>query len=187
MRKIKRFFDVVPAMLMWLMLSIFLWGFVFNILTDVPAAEKVVLFIDAPLTQETHLAVTLEEAAGETIKMVQVRPFSYAMMGSDAIEAADLYIVGESSVETYRDWFAPLPRELQTGTLLELDGRPLGVRVYDAATSEGIAAEYIGYTHPGKTAEDHYLFIGVNSLHVKDHDNAVDNQAVTCALALLNQ
>lgn len=185
MNKIKHFFNLVPAMLMWLMLSIFLWGFVFNILTDVPAAEKLVLFIDAPLTDETALAVSLEETAGDAIRMVQVRPFSYALMSSEAIEAADLYIIGESSIADYGDWFSPLPEELCTGTLLEKDGQPMGVKVFDAATGEGIALEHIGYTHPSKTAEDHYLLVGKNSLHVKTHENAVDNEAVTCAVMLM--
>lgn len=185
MNKMKRFFDLVPALLMWLMLSIFLWGFVFNILTEVPAAEKVVLFIDAPLTEETALAVSLEKTTGEGIRMVQVRPFSYAMMSSEALEAADLYIIGASSVETYRDWLAPLPPELQAGEVLSLDGQPLGVKVFDAATGEGIASEHIGYNHPSKVLEDHYLCVGVKSLHVQSHEHAVDNEAVTCALALL--
>lgn len=186
MNKLKRFFDLVPAMLLWLMLSIFLWGFVFNILTDVPAGEKIALFIDAPLTDETSLAVSLEKSVGDGIRMVQVRPFSYAMMSSEALEAADLYIIGESSIETYRAWLAPLPEELQTGEVLSLDGQPLGVKVFDAATGEGVAAEHIGYAHPSKALEDHYLCIGVNSLHVQSHENAQDNEAIACALALLH-
>ena len=185
MRKIRRFFDALPALVLWAMLSIFLWSFVFNFLTDVPAAEKVVLFIDAPLTNETQLAVKLEEAAGESIKMVQVRSFAYAMMGSEEIENADLYIIGESGIAEYADWFAPLPQELCAGTLLERDGQPMGVKVWDAATGGGLAPEIIGYTFPGKAIEDHYLLVGKNSLHVQSHENAVDNEAVTCTLELL--
>ena len=181
----RRFSDMVPALLLWAMLSIFLWSFVFNFLTDVPAEEKLVLFIDAPLTEETRLAVQLEEAVGDSIRMVQVRPFSYAMMGSQEIENADLYIIGESSVEEYGDWFALLPEELCTGELLEKDGQPIGVKVYDAATGKGVAGEIIGYTHPSKVAEDHYLLVGKNSLHVQFHQSAVGDEAVHAALALL--
>lgn len=185
MRKIRRFLDTLPALVLWAMLSIFLWSFVFNFLTDVPAAEKVVLFIDAPLTNETRLAVALEEAAADSIQMVQVRSFAYAMMGSEEIENADLYIIGESGIAEYAEWFATLPEELQTGTLLEKDGQPLGIKVWDAATGEGLAPESIGYTFPGKAVEDHYLLVGRNSLHVQTHENAVDNEAITCALELL--
>lgn len=186
MRKIRRFLDTLPALVLWAMLSIFLWSFVFNFLTDVPAAEKVVLFIDAPLTGETQLAVKLEETAGESIKMVQVRSFAYAMMGSEEIENADLYIIGASGIAEYADWFAPLPQELRTGTLLEQNGQPIGVKVWDATAKEGLAPEIIGYTFPGKVLEDHYLLVGRNSLHVQSHDKAVDNEAVACALELLN-
>lgn len=183
----RRFSDMVPALLLWAILSIFLWSFVFNFLTDVPAAEKVVLFIDAPLTEETRLAVQLEEAVGDTVEMVQVRPFSYAMMGSQEIENADLYIIGESGIEAYGDWFVPLPEALRSGTLLERDGEPIGVKVWDAATGEGVAGDIIGYTSPNKVAEDHYLLVGKKSLHVQSHENAVDDAAVACGAALMEQ
>ncbi|MBQ7866447.1 MAG: hypothetical protein IJ350_08805 [Clostridia bacterium] len=181
----RRFSDMVPALLLWALLSIFLWSFVFNFLTDVPQEEKLVLFIDAPLTEETRLAVQLEDVADEHIQMVQVRSFDYAMMSSHEIENADLYIIGESSIAEYGDWFAPLPEALRTGTLLEKDGQPIGVKVYDAASGEGVAVEVIGYAHPSKVVEDHYLLVGKNSLHVQSHEDAVDDEAVNCALALL--
>ena len=187
MKKYRQFLDLVPAMLLWLMLSIFLWSFVFNFLTDTAPENKLVLFADAPLTEETRLAVLLEEGIAAPVEMVQVRAFSYAMMGSEAIEGADLYIVGASQAETYQDWFAPLPpRLLEAGEILALDGVPLGVKIYDAATGTGAAASFIGYDAPGKEAEDHYLFVGKRSLHVQSNENAVDDQAVSCALRLLD-
>ena len=186
MSRIRRVWDLIPLMLLWLMLSIFLWSFVFNFLTDTAPENKLVLFADAPLTDGTQLAVLLEEAVEAPIEMVQVRPFSYAMMGSDEIENADLYIVGESQVETYREWFAPLPPQLlEAGELLEMEGVPCGVKIYDAASGTGAATAFIGYEAPGKQAEACYLFFGKNSLHVQTHDNAADDQAVNCALRLL--
>lgn len=187
MRRIRQFFDLAPAMLMWLMLSIFLWGFVFNILTDAPAREKLTIFIDAPLTEETALAVKLEGITEAPVRMVQVRAFSYAMMSSEDIENADLYIVSASQLETYQDWFAPLPEALQAqGETFTADGVPLGLKVYDAATDQGAASLHIGYAAPGKANEDHYLCIGRNSLHVLSNENAVDDQAVTCAAYLVS-
>lgn len=187
MSKVKRLWNLVPLMLLWLMLSIFLWSFVFNLLTDIGPENKVVLFADAPLTDATQLAVLLEEAVSEPVRMVQVRSFSYAMMGSEEIERADLYIVSASQAETYREWFAPLPPQLLAADdLLELDGVPSGVKVYDAAAETGAAAAFITYSYPGRENEDHYLFFGKGSLHVQSHENAVDDQAVSCALRLLD-
>lgn len=176
MKKLKPFFDLFPAMLLWLMLSIFLWGFVFSALTDIPAGERISLFVDAPLTEETRLATTLEQAVTAPVRAVQVRSFSYAMMGSDEIEQADLYIVTTEDVETYREWFAPLPEELQAQADLLLDGQPYGIKVYDAATQTGAALETIRYGN-----EDYYLLFGANSAHT------ADRQAAACALMLLDQ
>ena len=118
--------------------------------------------------------------------VVQVRPFSYAMMGGESIENADLYIVGASQAETYRDWFGPLPQGLQNaGEVMEMNGIPMGVKVYDAATRTGAAAAFILYEDPSKPAEDYYLFCGIGSLHVQGHENALDDQAVSCALQLM--
>lgn len=187
MRRLRQFFDLAPAMLMWLMLSIFLWGFVFSALTDAPAPEKLVLFIDAPLSEESALAVRLEESIHEPVRMVQVRAFSYAMMSSEDIENADLYIVGASQLETYREWFTPLPEKLQAlGKTYAADGVPLGLKVYDAATGKGVAARHIGYNAPGKANEDHYLCIGRNSCHLLSNGNAVDDQAAACAAYLIS-
>lgn len=174
MKKLKPFFDLFPAMLMWLMLCIFLWGFVFSALTDFPAAEKVTLFVDAPLAEETRLATAMEQAVSAPVRAVQVRPFAYAMMGSEEIEQADLYIVPAANVETYREWFAPLPEGLQGDLLLE--GVPYGILVWDAATQTGVARETIHYPD-----EDCYLLFGAASRH------AEDGQAAACALVLLNQ
>ena len=187
MSMIRRLWDLIPLMLLWLMLSIFLWSFVFNFLTDTAPENKVVLFADAPVTDAAQLAVLLEEVIEDPVRMVQVRSFSYAMMGSAEIETADLYIVGASQAETYREWFAPLPPQLlEADELLELDGVPFGVKVYDAVAQSGAAAAFIGYASPGRTIEDCYLFFGKRSMHVQAHDDSVDDQAVNCALRLLD-
>lgn len=186
MKKLKQFFDLVPLLLLWLMLSVFLWGFVFTRLTDAAPENKVVLFADAPLANEATLAAALEETLSPPVEMVQVRSFDYAMMDSSEIEQSDLYIVGASEVETYRAWFAPLPPELTVhAEVLSLEGVPLGVKIWDVASQTGAAGDVIGYAAPGKVQEDHYLFFGAGSLHVAGHENAVDNQAVDCALRLL--
>lgn len=186
MKKFSRFFDLVPLMLLWLMLSVFLWSFVFNLLTETAPENKIVLFADAPLTDDADLAVMLEEVIKAPVEMVQVRSFSYAMMDSSAIESADLYIVSAGQAETYREWFAPLPETLQSqGELLLMDGVPFGVKVYDAASATGAAGAFITYAWPGMENADYYLFLGRNSLHLLTNEKAADDQAIACALRLL--
>ena len=60
MKTIRKALSLIPPMVLWLMLSIFLWGFVFNLLTDAPNAEKITLCVDAETPGDTQLAVQLE-------------------------------------------------------------------------------------------------------------------------------
>ena len=81
--------------------------------------------------------------------MVQVHPFSYAMFGSDALRAADLYIVPDSEKEQYADWFAPGEEALT---------------VCDPGGAVSVAGSWILYT-PGET---YRLYIGAYSPHLSD-------------------
>ena len=187
MRKLKWLFDLLPLMLCWAVLSVLVWGWIFTFLTDAPAENKLTVFLDVPAVNNTPLAVLLEEEAGEGIKMVKVNAFTYAMMDDSEITAADVYIVSASEVETYRDWFRPLPEELADAVdVLLLDGEPWGLRIYDGETRTGAALGYVQYTAPGEAEEDHYLFLGGASLHVPGNENAVDAEAVSLVQRLLN-
>ncbi len=165
MKKIRRLTDILPLMLLWLMLSAFLWSKVFMGLTDAAPQNKITLFVDARIPQDTALAVELEKTAREGISMVKVHSFTYAMMSDDALSTADLYIVPQSHIEEYKAWFAPLPEEmLSLGETLAVNDAPCGLLIYDG--QEGAAAQYITYGDlPG---EKYYLFFGVNSVHLDD-------------------
>lgn len=187
MKTIRKAFSLIPLMVLWAMLSILLWGFVFNLITDAPAARKLVLCVDAETPGATSLAVQLEEKLGEKVRMVKVRPFLYAMIDSSSLTGADLFIVPGSHVETYREWFAPLPADMRDqSVLLEIGGTPYGVRAYDASTGRGIAAGCIQYTPPGLEAEDYYLFFGSRSVHNPENENAVDSAALDAARSLFD-
>ena len=187
MRKMKWLFDLVPLMLFWAMLSVLVWGWIFTFLTDAPAENKLTVFLDVPAVNSTPLAVLLEEEAGEGIKMVKVNAFTYAMMDAAEISAADVYVVSAAEVETYRDWFRPLPEELAGAEdALLLDGEPWGLRIYDGEARTGAAAGYIQYTAPGEAEEDHYLLFGGASLHVPGNEGAVDGEAVRLVQRLMN-
>lgn len=181
MNKIRRALALVPPLILWLIFSVFLWGFVFLQLTDAPREHKIVLCVDARVEDGTSLAVRLEEGKGPGIRMVQARPFTYAMFNQQELTDADLFIVPLSHVETYRDWFIPLPEDMrELEGCLEIDGEPWGAPV------NGAAGEYILYGAPGEEEEPYYLFFGKASLHVSGRDGAVDNEAVAAAQRLLS-
>lgn len=149
MKKSRRFMDLVPMMLLWLVLCAFFWGKVFMSLTDTAPENKITVFIDARVADETALAVEMEKEMAEPIKMVKVYPFTYAMMGSEALSAADIYIVPESHVQEYAEWFASAPEK---------------VLIHDGKA--GAADQYISYEDlPG---EAYWLFYGKNSVHLAD-------------------
>lgn len=187
MKKVKRFLALLPALILWLMFSILLWGFVFTRITDTAAEKKLVLCVDAPVPGATDLAVALEAYADEGIRMVKVHPFTYAMMNGDALRSADLYIVKESDIPQYRDWFLPLPQAFDGRPVYSMEGEAYGVLVYDAKKQTGAAQAYIDYIQPSETPENCYLLFGKNSVHVSTNENAVDNAAVHLAEALLKE
>ncbi|MBP3540770.1 MAG: hypothetical protein J6K72_02975 [Clostridia bacterium] len=199
MEKLKRFWNLVPALILWAMLSIFLWGWIFTFLTDTAPENKLTLFVDAAVPDSTGLAVRLEEnALSDEIRMVKVHPFSYAMLDGEPLRRADTYIVRVSHVEEYWEWFAPLPERLTAGaapvgsyqqpigaSLLLLDGAPYGIRVYDAATGTGIAQAFIDYHDPALPDEDYYLMLGKESLHLTANEGGQDDKAILLAEAIL--
>lgn len=185
MKRVKRFFNLVPAMLMWLVLSVLIWGFVFTRITDAPAAEKITLFVDAPVPHAVEMATEMEKTAYEGIRMVKVHPFTYAMMSADAIATADLYILPQSHIETYLEHFVPLPEEMHTPYALTKDGTAYGLQVLNGETGEGCGNAYITYLYPGMENQSYYLFFGKNSVHVPGNDGAVDNAALSYARSIL--
>ena len=185
MKTVKKILFLVPLLVLWLMFSIFLWGFVFAQITDAPPEQKIVVCVDGETPGGTELAVQLEEKLAGKVRMVKVRPFSYAMLDSRSLTGADLYLVPASHVETYLAWFAPLPGEMRSeNDTLVLDGTPFGILAYNAETGEGIATDCIRYVLPGEGAENYYLLFGKESVHLLQNEKAADNTAVEAALRL---
>jgi len=111
----------LPLLIIWLILSVILWGFVFNFLTDTTADKKIVIMIDAQLENEVSLAVLLEGLHSDTVKMVKVHPFTYALMDASAVASADILIIAEGDIEQYQDYIMPVSEEFgceESGILL---------------------------------------------------------------------
>lgn len=164
-----RFLNLLPMMLLWLVLSVILWGFVFTRITTYAPEDIIALYVDGEVPGGKALALLLYEEAGENIRAVHVRPFTYAMFGGDELRDADLFILPEESVETYRECFAPLPEGMAAqGDVMEREGLPYGLKVYDAGTGEGVAKAYIAYDNNLYVPQNYYLFFGNQSAHLED-------------------
>lgn len=186
MKTVKKILGLLPPFFIWVMACVLVWGYVFTCVTDAPAEKKLALYIDAEVPGDTALATALEDAFSGRIRMAQVRSFTYAMFNGDGLKAADLFIVKASDMETYRDWFAPLPEVFwQKENIYASEGAPLGIRVYDGKEKAGIADDAIRYAEAAGEAEDYYLTFGALSCHNADNENAVDGLAAEAADFLL--
>lgn len=168
MKKRNRFASLLPPMLLWLLLSMLIWSWIFTFLTDTTRDRKIVLFADLPEFADVQLAGRLEQALPARLTMVQAHPFTYAMLDSEQLTSADLYIIRASQMTEYLSWLAPLPEGFRDGTLWTESGSPLGLRIYDAAADAGAASSYLTWRLPDGTAEDCYLCFGAQSPHLSD-------------------
>ena len=148
-RAFGRFF--LPAVI-WAVLAAMLTGFVFNQITDTAPENKIVICADCEVQNLPALAEKLENALGGSVRMVKIHPFSYAMFDSVRLRQADLYLVPDSRLADYPDWF--LPEE--------------GPLMFDPASGLEIAGAYFLYVPEGGTPEPFRLYTGAASVHLED-------------------
>ena len=186
MRKLKKIADAAGIMALWFLFSVFLWGFIFTRITDTAREYKLTICVDAAVPGAAELAGALEEGAGDKIRMVKVRPFSYAMFDGSVLEQADLLFIRASHMEAYGGWLRPLPEDmLSLGAVYAPEGVPLGLLAYDAEQGWGVAQPLIQYREAGETDENLYLCFGGQSLHAEGNEGAVDNEALKAAKTLM--
>ena len=150
MRILKNIFSHLHIFLLWAILSTMLWAWIFTFVTDTSPDKKITVYCHVPSVKGTELAVRLEENMPEGLKMIKVHTFDYVMFNIEAIEKGDIYIIPASETGQFAEELVPV-------------GGENGVKVYDAETGIGIAAEYIAYG-----GEDYYLFLGAGSVHLED-------------------
>ena len=171
MRFLKNVFSQMHRWVLWALISVMFWAWVFTWVNDTSPAKKVTLYAQVDVCEDEALAQKLAESRPEGIRMVKVHPFSYAMFDDGDLQGADLYIVRASEIETFLQDFAPIGEEdwdFGERELYRADGIPYGVKIYDAASGEGAASEYLRYD----PREDYYLFFNAASLHLGDGDGA---------------
>ena len=183
MSNFRRFTRLIPLLILWLMASVLIWGFVFTRITDTARENKLVIFVDAETPGAAELEMRLMSRMAGGIRMVQVRPFSYAMLDTSTIVNADLFIVKTSDMGTYQEWFAPYPDSFESHSpVWEHDGVCLGQQVYFFVQDHESLRKYIVFDN-----EVYYLCFGKNSLHLSSQEGAVDDQAAVCARLLLTR
>lgn len=172
--------------ILWLLLSFFLWSWIFTFITDTKPSKKVTLFFDTYICNDVDLTLKLEENKPKGARMIKVHPFSYAMFMSDTIQDGDIFVVGESKIKDYIVDFCPISDEyVAANRNLEFytndEGVAYGVKVYDAQSGKGCITDYLVYCGEDEENEDYYLFFHKNSLHIKDFNGSSNNWAIEVA------
>ena len=147
-RAIRRIRRMMPGLLIWLIASGLIGGFIFIRVTDAAPGNKIMIYMDGEVMNGAELADRLERLLPEPIRKVQIRPFTYALFGSDELRNADLYIVPASHTEEYREWFLP--------------GRE-GSLMHDPETGRAAAGRWLIYGD-----EIYRMFPGAGSRHLED-------------------
>ena len=160
--RMRKAVKLLPLLGIWALAAVFISSFVFYQITDTDPAHKITVYMDGEMQNGEQLAALLEESLPAPIRMVQVHPFRYAMFGSAALKAADLFIVPDGDRDQFADWFAP-----------EEEGIP----VYHSETGLSVAGTWFLYS----PEETYRLYIGAESAHLED---GLARQAAEILLAL---
>ena len=167
---------------LWLVVSVFFWAWIFTLITDAPAARKVMLFADLPAMDRDGLAAVLEEDMPETIRFVEARLFTDELFQPANVLSGDLFIVSEAQAAEYLGTFSPLDRTVFSDRSLYLsEGAAYGVCVFDEGAGIRIGTRYVTYL-PG---ERYYLFFNAESRHLGDWNGSRDDAAIRAARAFL--
>ncbi len=169
---LKKIFGKWHLYVSWAILVTILWGWIFTLLTNARPQRKLTVFEHSFQSQAEAMSIELEKDKPENIKMISVRSFDFALFGQTGFTEADIFIIRASEIDTYITDFIPieeLAKEHPEWEYYLKDGVPYGIRMYDKETMTGSALEYLQYDGKATTgleAEDYYLFIGKNSVHI---------------------
>ena len=74
MNAVRGIFRNLHRYTLWLIVSIVLWAWIFTLITDAPAQNKLLLYAEVPAMDRAGLAAVLEEDMPDTIRFVEARP-----------------------------------------------------------------------------------------------------------------
>ena len=172
----------------WAIVLALFWCWIYTFVGDPPREKKVMVYVDAYGLDRRALALRLEEEhMPQGLKMIQVRSFDYDIFG-DSLNG-DVYIMKESilraTMEESPEKLAPiaLPQGRAGWTW---EGETYGIRVFDAATQQAPATQYVAYTpYQKREPEDYYLCFDAASPHLASEPRALDNAAWEVAMTFL--
>ena len=178
MRVLKNILSRLHTYILWALLSVVVWGFVFNLLTDAPADKKIVIYADAVRCEEKALDIELEKTKPAGIRLIRAHTFDYVMFDEAGLLNADIYLIPEERAADYIDSYSPLDPSVLPWEATELwyrEGTAYGVKL------EG-AQSYFTFQPEG----DVYLFFGVHSVHTASLNRSADDAALQVAFDLSN-
>ncbi len=188
MKTVKQIFAHFSTYVIWLLLSVFVWSWIFNMINDTSTFHKVSMYIDCHECADLDLTLELEEDMPKGIKMVKVHPLSYVVFDESTMFMGDILILRESQMENYRPVLADItalsgrwtdrPRYSQ-------EDADYGIQVYDGQTGEGILSDYVTFLHPGEEQENFYLVFLAESRHLGSLNGSKDDAAFQMADRLL--
>ena len=170
LRTVSRFF---PAAVLWAMAAVIGTGFVFSLRTETDPEHKIVIFADCEIRNAAGLAEQLEKGLDGAVRMVKIHPFSYVMFDGEQLKSGDLFLVPDSRLDQYAEWFRPLadtPKE--------------GFPVFDPDSRLTVAGDWFQYAPDGTEPEPWRLYFGADSPHRED---GLALRAAELLLALRNE
>ena len=187
----KRILSQLHRYVLWLMISIFLWSWIFTLITDTTKEKKVTVCSDTPAMLDSELAEALSYDLPEGIKLIKVFPFKYAMFNTADIDRADILILPESEIEEHTATLCAIGTEsFDTSGGYEKDGAVYGLLLFDAASGTAKASDYFTFTSvdaEGKpTSENYYLCFNERSVHLGDMNSSADDAAIIIAKRILD-
>lgn len=105
--KYRRISDQIPLLILWMFFSLFLWSWIFSLTSDTTPDKKLVIAVDARVTDTRGMAAELEKYLNGEMRMVRVYAFDSQLMSGESLRAADILILRRDGPEEYRELIVP--------------------------------------------------------------------------------
>ena len=205
-KRVRMTFQDWPKYVLALMGAALITGGIFLNADNVPVRKKITFFVNTFQSSAKDLENELYEARPEGITRVRAHMFSYSLLSTKEIQEADVFIIHESDMDSFKENFTPLTAFSAAHSELEyllVDGVPAAVKIYDAGSDTGAARSFLHYRipepEPGQPVEvnpeavyteneDYYLFFSNESRHsrgLSGEDGTGDDAAVEMVLYFL--